>query len=89
MYSRGATTSPARADPVPLAARAADRFGSLLALGAAAILGTHVVINIGMNIRLMPVTGVPLPLLSYGGSSVLCSLIAAGLLQNIHIHRRS
>ena len=86
----GASIRCATRSPTPrTAARAADRFGSLLALGAAAILGTHVVINIGMNIRLTPVTGVPLPLLSYGGSSVLCSLIAAGLLQNIHIHRRS
>jgi rod shape determining protein RodA len=41
-----------------------------------------------MNIRLMPVTGIPLPLLSYGGSSVLCSLIAAGLLQNVQLHQR-
>ena len=45
--------------------------------------------NIGMNIRLMPVTGVPLPLLSYGGSSVLCSLIAMGILQNVNLYRRS
>jgi rod shape determining protein RodA len=49
---------------------------------------SHVFINIGMNIRIMPVTGVPLPLLSYGGSSVLCSLIAVGLMQNVHIHRK-
>ena len=49
---------------------------------------SHVFINIGMNIRIMPVTGVPLPLLSYGGSSVLCSLIALGLMQNVYIHRR-
>jgi rod shape determining protein RodA len=53
------------------------------------MLFSHVFINIGMNIRIMPVTGVPLPLLSYGGSSVLCSLIAAGILQNVSIHRRS
>jgi rod shape determining protein RodA len=52
------------------------------------LLFSHVFINIGMNIRIMPVTGVPLPLLSYGGSSVLCSLIAVGLMQNVYIHRR-
>ena len=42
-----------------------------------------------MNIRLMPVTGSQLPLLSYGGTSVLCTLIAAGVLQNIYIYRKS
>ena len=46
---------------------------------------SHVFINIGMNIRIMPVTGVPLPLLSYGGSSVLGSLIALGLMQNVYV----
>ena len=74
---------------IRIASEARDRLGKLLAVGVVTLLGCHVFINIGMNIRLMPVTGVPLPLLSYGGSSVLCSLIAAGLLQNVHIHRRS
>ena len=72
-----------------VAGQARDRLGRLLAVGVVAMFFSHVFINIGMNIRLMPVTGVPLPLLSYGGSSVLSSLIAAGLLQNIYIHRRS
>ena len=71
------------------AGQARDRLGKLLAVGVVAMLFSHVFINIGMNIRIMPVTGVPLPLLSYGGSSVLCSLIAAGILQNVCIHRRS
>lgn len=74
---------------IRIASEARDRLGKLLATGVVTLLFCHVFINIGMNIRLMPVTGVPLPLLSYGGSSVLCSLIAAGLLQNVHIHRRS
>ena len=74
---------------IRIASEARDRLGKLLAVGVVTLLGCHVFINIGMNIRLMPVTGVPLPLLSYGGSSVLCSLLAAGLLQNVHIHRRS
>lgn len=72
-----------------VAGQARDRLGKLLAVGVVAMLFSHIFINIGMNIRLMPVTGVPLPLLSYGGSSVLCSLIAIGILQNIYIHRRS
>ena len=74
---------------IRIAGQARDRLGKLLAVGVVTLIFSHVFINIGMNIRLMPVTGVPLPLLSYGGSSVLGSLIAAGLLQNIHIHRRS
>ena len=74
---------------IRIAGQARDRLGKLLAVGVVAMLFSHVFINIGMNIRLMPVTGVPLPLLSYGGSSVLCSLIAAGILQNVYIHRIS
>ncbi len=74
---------------IRIAGQARDRLGKLLAVGVVAMLFSHVFINIGMNIRLMPVTGVPLPLLSYGGSSVLCSLIAAGILQNVYIHRRN
>lgn len=71
---------------VRTAVRAADRFGSLLAIGAAVVLGTHVVINIGMNIDLMPVTGVPLPFLSYGGSFVLSCFLLLGLVQSVHRH---
>ena len=74
---------------IRIAGQARDRLGKLLAVGVVTLLFSHVFINIGMNIRLMPVTGVPLPLLSYGGSSVLCSMIAAGLLQSVYLHRRS
>jgi rod shape determining protein RodA len=71
-----------------IAGQARDRLGKLLAVGVVTLLFSHVFINIGMNIRIMPVTGIPLPLLSYGGSSVLCSLIAMGILQNVYIHRK-
>jgi len=71
-----------------IAGQTRDRLGKLVAVGVVTLIFSHVFINIGMNIRIMPVTGVPLPLLSYGGSSVLCSLIAVGLMQNIHIHRK-
>lgn len=71
-----------------IAGRARDRLGKLVAVGVVTLLFSHVFVNIGMNIRIVPVTGIPLPLLSYGGSSVLCSLIALGLMQNVHIHRR-
>ena len=73
---------------IRIASQARDRLGKTMAVGVVALLFSHVFINIGMNIRLMPVTGVPLPLLSYGGSSVLCSLIAAVIMQNVYIHRR-
>lgn len=74
---------------IRIAFQARDRLGKLLAVGVITMLFSHIFINIGMNIRLMPVTGIPLPLLSYGGSSVLCSLIAIGVLQNVYIYRRS
>ena len=73
---------------IRIAGQARDRLGKLLAVGVVTLLFGHVFINIGMNIRLMPVTGIPLPLLSYGGSSVICSLIATGILQNVYIHRK-
>jgi rod shape determining protein RodA len=74
---------------IKIAGQARDRLGKLLAVGVVAMLFSHVFINIGMNIRLMPVTGIPLPLLSYGGSSVVCSLIAIGVLLNVYMYRRS
>jgi rod shape determining protein RodA len=73
---------------IRIAGQARDRLGRLMAVGVVTLLFSHVFINIGMNIRIMPVTGVPLPLLSYGGSSVLGSLIAMGLLQNVYIYRK-
>ena len=72
-----------------IAAEARDRLGMLLAAGIVAMLFCHVFINVGMTIGLMPITGLPLPLLSYGGSFVLATMTALGLLQNIWIHRRS
>jgi rod shape determining protein RodA len=74
---------------IKIASQARDHLGSLLAVGVVTLLFCHVFINIGMNIRIMPVTGIPLPLLSSGGSSVVCSLIAIGILHNVHIYRRS
>ncbi len=74
---------------IRIAGQARDRLGKLMAVGVVALLFSHVFINIGMNIRMMPVTGVPLPLLSAGGSSVLCSLIAMGWLQSVYIYRKA
>ncbi|HEY5914970.1 MAG TPA: FtsW/RodA/SpoVE family cell cycle protein [Verrucomicrobiae bacterium] len=72
-----------------IAGQARDRLGKIMAVGVVTLIFSHVFINIGMNIRIMPVTGVPLPLLSYGGSSVLGSLIALGMLQNIYMYRKA
>jgi rod shape determining protein RodA len=71
-----------------IAANARDRLGMLLATGVVVMLFFHVFVNVGMTIGLMPITGLPLPLLSYGGSFVLASMTALGLLQNVWIHRR-
>jgi rod shape determining protein RodA len=71
-----------------IAGQARDRLGKVLAVGVVTLLFSHVFINIGMNIRLLPVKGIPLPLLSYGGSSVLASMIALGMLQNVHLYRK-
>jgi rod shape determining protein RodA len=72
-----------------IASQARDRLGRLVAVGVVALFFCQVFINIGMNIRLMPVTGIPLPLLSYGGTSVVCALLAIGLLQNVQLHRQT
>ena len=71
------------------ARRSRDRLGKLLAMGVVTLLFCHVFVNIGMNIRLVPVTGLPLPLLSSGGSSVVCSLMTLGLLQNVRLHQKT
>jgi len=62
--------------------------GSCVAVGAAVILATHTVINVGMTVQAVPIIGLPLPFISYGGSFMLGTMFLAGLVQNIHIHRR-
>jgi rod shape determining protein RodA len=66
-----------------------DLFGSLLAAGVAAMLMFQVFVNVGMTIGIMPITGVTLPLMSYGGSSVITTLLAVGLLQSIYVRARA
>jgi rod shape determining protein RodA len=63
-------------------------YGALVAGGITAMLMFQVFVNVGMTIGIMPITGIPLPLMSYGGSSVLTTLIAIGLLQSIHAQAR-
>ena len=67
--------------------RARDMFGRLLAIGIAAMLFTQSFVNIGMNVGVMPVTGITLPLVSLGKNSLLVTLVAIGVLLSIHSHR--
>ncbi len=71
-----------------IAAKAQDRFGMLMAVGIASMLLIHVFINIGMNLGMLPVTGIPLPFVSYGGTSLIVGLISIGLLESIAIRHR-
>ena len=66
-----------------------DLFGTLIAAGVAAMLMFQVFVNVGMTIGIMPITGVTLPLMSYGGSSVITTLLAIGLLQSIYVRARA
>jgi rod shape determining protein RodA len=65
-----------------------NSYGTLVAGGIAAMLLFQVFVNVGMNLGIMPITGIPLPLLSYGGSSMLATLFALGVLQSIHMQAR-
>lgn len=64
-----------------------DRGGQLVCVGVLSFIVFQVFENVGMTMQIMPVTGIPLPLVSYGGSSILTTFIALGLVQNIHMHR--
>jgi rod shape determining protein RodA len=66
-----------------------DLFGTLIAAGVVAMLMFQVFVNVGMTIGIMPITGVTLPLMSYGGSSVITTLLAVGLLQAIYVQARA
>ncbi len=68
-----------------IARRSEDMFGRLVCIGVIAWFGFQTFENIGMTMGLMPMTGVPLPFISYGGSSMFACLIGVGLLQNVHI----
>ena len=68
---------------------AKNLFGAIVAGAIMAMVLFQVFINVGMNVGIMPITGIPLPLMSYGGSSVLTTLIAVGLLQSIHVQART
>ena len=72
-----------------IASVARDRFGMLLVVGVSTLLLVHIVVNIGMTIGFMPITGLPLPLVSYGGSFVLSCCFLQGLVQSVYRCRRN
>lgn len=71
-----------------IAERARDTFGRLIACGVAAMIAFQSLVNIGMNVGLLPVVGMPLPFISYGGSSLFTILIAGGLAESVAVHSR-
>jgi rod shape determining protein RodA len=66
---------------------APDRAGAFLVMGVVAVLSFHILVNVGMVVGFMPVTGIPLPLMSYGGSSVLFMFLALGMVMNVRMRR--
>jgi rod shape determining protein RodA len=63
-------------------------YGAMIAGGIAAMLMCHVFVNVGITIGIMPITGIPLPLMSFGGSSVVVTFMALGLLQSVYVQAR-
>jgi rod shape determining protein RodA len=72
-----------------IATSAKDRFGTYVAAGIISMWALQIFVNIGMTLGIMPITGIPLPFISYGGSSLVTNFVAVGLLLNIHMRRFS
>jgi rod shape determining protein RodA len=70
-----------------IARQARNRFASFTAIGIIAVIGFHVFLNVGVTLGIMPVTGIPLPFLSYGGTSLITMLVMTGILLNIGLRR--
>ena len=69
--------------------QAEDMLGKLLATGIVTMYAFHIIVNMGMTIGIMPVTGVPLPLISYGGSNLLLNMTSIGLLLGVGMRKHS
>ncbi len=74
---------------VRIANNARDFYGTMIAFGIVIMLGFQVIVNVGMTMGIMPITGIPLPFVSFGGNSLIVNLAAIGLLTNIHMRRFS
>jgi rod shape determining protein RodA len=73
---------------IMIASHVRNRFGGLLAIGVVSLIAFQVVVNVGMTLGMLPVTGIPLPLVSYGGTSLTTTLFGIGLILNVGLHRR-
>jgi rod shape determining protein RodA len=73
---------------IKIALTARDMFGVLVVIGIASMIVFHVLVNVGMTIGMMPIMGIPLPFVSYGGSSMLANMIALGFILNINMRRK-
>lgn len=73
---------------IQVAVKTKDSFGSLVSIGVFIVFFLQFFVNVGMNLGIMPVTGIPLPLVSYGGSSLLSSAFLLGLVQSVWIHEK-
>ncbi|NPV71920.1 MAG: rod shape-determining protein RodA [Firmicutes bacterium] len=70
-----------------IAASARDSYGALLATGVVSVFAFHIIVNVGMTIGVMPVTGIPLPFMSYGGTSLVTNMVGVGILLNVYMRR--
>lgn len=73
---------------IVIAQRTNDRFGVLICVGTFIVLLSSLAVSIGMNMGLLPVTGIPLPLVSYGGSNLLTTFLLLGLVESVHVHSK-
>ncbi len=73
---------------IHIAKTARDFYGMLICVGVFAMIGAHFIENVGMSMGLLPITGIPLPFISYGGSSMLTNMIAIGLVMSVANHRK-
>jgi rod shape determining protein RodA len=73
---------------IKIAGAARDNFGTLLATGITSMIAFHLLVNVGMTAGIMPVTGIPLPLMSYGVSALTTNLVSIGILLNIYMRRQ-
>lgn len=71
-----------------IALKARDAYGMLIATGVVSMFTFHILVNVGMTSGIMPVTGIPLPLISAGGSSMLSNMAAVGLMLSVNLRRR-